>query len=213
MFKLEKLPFDLGALEPFISKEIMDLHYNKHHLGYLNKLNKIIEDYNPSLFNIDQNILPNYINAFPISIRSNLKNQLGGHLNHSFFWELISKKDTNLFKIKVELFFKDSFGSFDIALENFKELAISHFGSGWVWFCYNWLSQKIEIRTYNNQDCPLFDNLFPILGIDLWEHAYYLQYKNNKNEYIENFLRIINWENVFNIINMCQKENNIFKIK
>lgn len=202
MYLLPELPYPKNALEPFITAEIMELHHQKHHKGYVEKLNEIIATYDPTLFDcMSETTMAMYINTFPISIRQNVKNQLGGHVNHSFFWSLLSTKNTDVFKQKLEPIFKDQFGSFDQAMDEFKTEAKNHFGSGWTWFCYNPISENIEIRSYQNQDNPLFDNLYPLLGIDVWEHAYYLQYKNKRSDYIEAFTKIINWEYVFELWN------------
>ncbi len=205
MYILPELPFALNYLEPFINQEIMDLHYNKHHRGYLEKLNLIISTYDPTLFDsITETTMAMYINTFPIEIRQNLKNQLGGHINHSFFWALLSKENTSEFQKLLDPFFKEQFGTFEQALSEFKDAAKNHFGSGWVWFCYNPISENLEIRSYNNQDCPLFENMYPLFGIDLWEHAYYLQYKNNKIDYIDNFIKVINWKYVYELFSSYQ---------
>lgn len=205
MYILPELPFALNKLEPFISAEIMSLHYNKHHKGYLDKLNTIITTYDPTLFDaMTETTMAMYINTFSSDIRQNLKNQLGGHVNHSFFWALLSKDDTSLSKQLLEPIFVEQFGSLDQMLNEFKEMAKNHFGSGWVWMCYNPISENLEIRAYNNQDCPLFDNMYPLFGIDLWEHAYYLQYKTDKSEYIDNFIKIINWKHVSELFNSYQ---------
>lgn len=202
MYILPKLPFALNELEPFLSEEIISLHYNKHHQSYVDKLNKIINTYDPTLFSLmNETTMAMYINTFPIDIRQNLKNQLGGHINHSFFWSLLSIKNTNEFKKLLEPMFNNQFGSIEQAFSEFKNIISNHFGSGWVWFCYNPISEKVEIRAYNNQDCPLFDNMYPLLGIDLWEHSYYLQYKNNKMEYVENFIKLLNWQYIYELFN------------
>jgi Fe-Mn family superoxide dismutase len=206
MYIVPPLPFELDYLEPFISKEIMDVHYNKHHKGYVDKLNQIILSYDPTLFDVmNETTMGMYIQTFPVEIRQNLKNQLGGHINHSFFWGMLSKDDTSEYKKKLESLFNDQFGSFDQALAEFSDAALNHFGSGWVWFCFNPIAEKIEIRSYSNQDCPLFDHLYPLLGIDIWEHAYYLQYKNDKKTYIENFIKIINWKYVWELYSNYQE--------
>ena len=205
MYKLPELPFKLNDLEPFISAEMIDLHYNKHHKSYLDKLNLIISTYDPTLFDaMSETTMAMYINTFPINMRQNLKNQLGGHINHSFFWALLSKNDTTEFQKLLEPIFIDQFGSFEQALTEFKEQAKNHFGSGWVWFCYNPVSENLEIRAYDNQNCPLFDNMYPLFGIDLWEHAYYLQYKNDKMQYVNNFINIINWKHVYELFTSYQ---------
>ncbi len=208
MYILPELPYNLNALEPFVSKEIMDLHYNKHHKAYVDKLNVIISTYDPTLFDtMSETTMGMYINTFPINIKQDLKNQLGGHINHSFFWALLSKENTSEYQKLLEPVFKDQFGSMEQALNEFKDTAKKHFGSGWVWFCYNPVSENLEIRSYANQDCPLFDNMYPLFGVDLWEHAYYLQYKNDKMLYVDNFIKIINWKYVYELFNSYQDQH------
>lgn len=200
MYKLPELPYALDALEPVISKEIMDVHYNKHHRNYLDNLNKIISTYDPTLFDaMSETTIGMYINTFPADIRQNLKNQLGGHINHSFFWSLLSGENQAEYKKKVEPLFIEHFGSFEQAMSEFIDAAKKYFGSGWIWMTYNPISENIEIRSYQNQDSPLFENMYPLLGIDLWEHAYYLQYKSDRAAYIENFVNIINWKYVYEL--------------
>lgn len=200
MYKLPELPYKTNALEPFISAQIMELHHGEHHKGYVEKLNQIILSYDPTLFDcMNETTMAMYINTFPIEIRQGLKNQLGGHINHSFFWSLLNTKNTDEFKKKLEPIFKDEFGSVEQALSEFKAEAMAFFGSGWTWLCYNPIREKMEIRNYQNQDTPLFDGLYPLLGIDFWEHAYYLQYKNKKSEYIDQLIKIINWEYMFEL--------------
>lgn len=208
MYILPELPYNLSELEPFINKEIMDLHYNQHHKSYLDKLNIIISTYDPTLFDaMSETTMGMYINTFPTDIKQELKNQLGGHINHSFFWALLSKNDTTQYRKLLEPLFIDQFGSMEQALSEFKDAVKKHFGSGWVWFCYNPVSENLEIRSYANQDCPLFDNMYPLFGIDLWEHAYYLQYKNDKMLYFDNFIKIINWQHVYELFNSYQENN------
>jgi Fe-Mn family superoxide dismutase len=216
MYKLPELPYALDALEPFISKEIMDIHYNKHHRNYLDNLNKIISTYDPTLFDaMSETTIAMYINTFPADIRQNLKNQLGGHVNHSFFWSLLSGENQTEYKKKIEPLFVEHFGSFDQAMNEFSDAAKKHFGSGWVWMTYNPISENIEIRSYQNQDSPLFENMYPLLGIDVWEHAYYLQYKSDKAAYVANFINVINWKYVYELVqsyadhdhNSCDQEN------
>jgi Fe-Mn family superoxide dismutase len=200
MYKLPVLPYSLKELEPVISEEIMNIHYHKHHQGYVDKLNEIIHTYNPELFEtMNETTMAMYINTFPEETREKLKNQLGGHINHSFFWGMMTKKDTSAFKLKMDEIFKDTFGSTDQAVEELISHALYHFGSGWTWICYNPINENLEIRNYKNQDTPLFDSMYPVLGIDLWEHAYYLQYKNEKKKYIESWSKLINWEYVFEL--------------
>jgi Fe-Mn family superoxide dismutase len=201
MYTLPKLNFKFDALEPIISKEIMELHYQKHHQSYVNNINEIITKYDPNLFSItNETTLAMYINTFPIEIREEAKNNLGGHINHSYLWNQLSSEDTTIHKKALEPLIEKHYGSFDTLTQEIKATAKKLFGSGWVWACFNPLTEFIEVRAYQNQHCPFFENMFPLIGIDLWEHAYYLQYKSNKAEYIEKFMTIINWEKVHQLL-------------
>lgn len=209
MFTLPELPYSLDALEPVISKEIMDIHYHKHHQSYLDKINDIITKYDPNLFMItNESTLAIHINTFPKEIQQETRNNLGGHINHSFFWGLLTKENTLKYKKNLIPIFEKHYGSIDTLLSEFTLTAKKSFGSGWVWICFNPLTEFLEIRSYNNQDCPLFDNMYPVLGIDLWEHAYYLKYKNNKSEYIDQFMTIINWKYVYDLLISYTEDSN-----
>jgi Fe-Mn family superoxide dismutase len=198
MYHLPTLSFTFDAFEPIISKEIMELHYTKHHQAYLDNLNTIIQKYDPQIFeNFNETTLAMYINAFPNDIRQDLRNALGGHVNHSFFWSCLSNHNTQEYKNKLEGIFAPHFGSVDKAITALEETGKKFFGSGWVWITVNPLNGSLDIRTYTNQDNPLFENLYPLLGIDLWEHSYYLQYKNNKNAYLKEITKLINWKYVY----------------
>jgi Fe-Mn family superoxide dismutase len=192
---LPSLPYDLDGLEPYISKKILNLHYNKHHAAYVNNLNNAIQEFDPTLFeSFNETTLAFYINAFPEPVREKIKNNLGGHINHSFFWNLLTKEDTSKSKKEITSLLEKSTGSLESIIEELKITGKTFFGSGWVWLVWNPLTESAEVRTYTNQDTPLFENMYPILGIDLWEHSYYLQYTNNKAEYIDQIIKIINWE-------------------
>lgn len=196
MISLPKLPYSYDALEPVISKETMELHFEKHHIGYVNNLNNLIEE-----TELEKETDPFFIleNLFKLTPEKFIpaKNNLGGHLNHNFFWKIM-RPNNSKGKNNPSLFFvseiKKIWGSFEEFENAFKEKAISLFGSGWTWCVYNRNSKKLELKNYSNQDTPYYDKMLPILGIDLWEHSYYNDYKNLKLRYIENWWNIINWE-------------------
>jgi Fe-Mn family superoxide dismutase len=196
MFIKKNLPYSYNSLEPFINSEIMQIHYEKHHTTYLNNLNNALSNYN-KLFSFNEKILANNLNSIPSDIRNTVKNNLGGHINHSIFWNLMTPLENE--KQPTASFLKiinENFESFENFLEIFKKTSVAHFGSGWVWLIKNEITLKLEIKNYINQDTPYYEGLTPILGIDLWEHAYYLQYQNRRIEYIENWLKTVNWKYV-----------------
>lgn len=195
MISLPKLPYAYNALEPVISKEAMEIHFEKHHCGYVNNLNSAIQDTElekeTCVFSLLNNLFKLSSEKFIIA-----KNNLGGHLNHELFWKYmkINLKE----KLTPSGYFISEIKKIWITFENFendfKEKALSLFGSGWVWLIYNKNSKILEIKKYNNQDTPYYDKFIPILGIDLWEHSYYLDYKNLRLKYIESWWNIIAWD-------------------
>ncbi|WP_375561857.1 superoxide dismutase [Bernardetia sp. OM2101] len=192
-FKLPALAYDFAALAPNIDKQTMEIHHGKHHQGYVNKLNKAIEGTNFA----NQNLLEILENVTESD--TGVRNNGGGHYNHSLFWESLSPKNqvaTGNIKAALE---KD-FGSYEAFQKEFTEEAKGVFGSGWAWLCKA-NDGKLFITSTPNQDNPLMKNLAeqtgtPILGLDVWEHAYYLNYQNKRGEYIDNFYKIINWEKI-----------------
>jgi len=186
---LPKLPYALNALEPVISEEIMDLHYNKHHKGYVDNLNKALEQYAEAEKKGDLSTL--------ISLQSAIKFNGGGHLNHSIFWTNLTPPGSPENKLKegpLAQAIQSQYGSVEQLLDKLSAKAVAIQGSGWGWlgFCKN--SKQLRLATCANQD-PLLD-LVPLLGIDVWEHAYYLLYKNKRADYVAAIRQIINWHNV-----------------
>jgi Fe-Mn family superoxide dismutase len=190
---LPKLDYEFDSLEPFIDSKTMEIHYTKHHQAYIDKLNLALEKY-PDLQKLKIEELIKNLTKIPEEIRTQIKNHGGGHLNHSFFWKLL-KKDV-VVNQDLNNVIKKEFSSF----ENFKKLFIDEslklFGSGWSFLVIN--KHKLEIVTLSNQDSPLTLGKIPILGIDLWEHAYYLKYQNKRADYLEAIFNVINWNNVYN---------------
>jgi Fe-Mn family superoxide dismutase len=188
---LPQLPYAYDALEPYIDARTMEIHHTKHHQTYIDKLNTALSDF-PDLQQESAEGLLKNLNAVPEQIRTAVRNHGGGHANHSFFWPLL-KKDVS-FSGEVADAVKESFGGYEQFNQEFSNAATLLFGSGWAWLALD--GGKLEIVTTANQDSPLSQGKTPILGLDVWEHAYYLKYQNRRPEYIEAFFNVIDWERV-----------------
>ena len=191
MFTLPELPYAYGALEGVISERIMRLHHDKHHQTYVNKLNAALRSH-PELQNKTIEELLQGLNELPDDIRIAVRNNGGGHYNHSLFWQWLTPDDANdnpndgALKTAIE----QRYGSVEAFKYNFAIKAAGVFGSGWVW-----LMPNLDIITTANQDSPLMDGQpAPILGLDVWEHAYYLDYENRRDDYITQWWRVVNWD-------------------
>ncbi len=190
-YKLPALPYDFAELEPVISAEIMNLHYTKHHQGYVNNLNKALEQYAEAEAKQELQQM--------VALLSAIKFNGGGNINHSIFWtNLISEKKGGglLENGKLSDAINQEFGSLDAFIADMSAKATAIQGSGWGWLGYNKARKRIEIATCDNQDPLSTKGLVPLLGIDVWEHAYYLQYKNVRADYVKGIWKIINWKNV-----------------
>ena len=188
-FELPELGYDYNALEPYIDEETMKIHHDKHHKGYTDKLNAALEGHKDLQSKPAEELIAN-LNSIPEEIRGAVQNNGGGYVNHSFFWPIL-KKDVE-FSGEVANAIKEKFGSFDKFKEQFSNAAATRFGSGWAWLVLS--NGELEITSTGNQDSPLSEGMTPILGLDVWEHAYYLKYQNRRPEYIEAFFNVINWE-------------------
>jgi Fe-Mn family superoxide dismutase len=192
-FSLPVLPYSYNALEPFIDAQTMEIHHSKHHQAYVTNLNKAVAG-TPNEFTPLMDIIKN-ISKSSVAVRNNG----GGHWNHSFFWEILSPKTTTPSAKLLALINRD-FGSFEKMQADFNAAATSRFGSGWAWLIVQ--DNKLKISSTPNQDNPLMDVAevkgTPILGLDVWEHAYYLKYQNKRADYIKAFWNIVNWEKVEN---------------
>ena len=192
MFTLPDLPYDYNALEPFIDEETMHLHHDKHHQAYVDNLNKALEGHDDLLGMDIEDLLQN-LDKVPEEIRMKVRNNGGGHANHTFFWQVMSPHSQssrglqNALKESIE----KKFGSFEKFQEEFANKGLARFGSGWVW-----LTKDLEIIDTPNQDTPVMDHKKVILGLDVWEHAYYLKYKNVRADYIKNWWNVVNWDKV-----------------
>lgn len=194
MHTLPKLNYPYDSLEPHIDAKTMEIHHTKHHQAYIDKLNAALEKH-PNLKDEPiEEILIN-IDDIPEDIRTVVKNHGGGHANHSLFWELLTgNKEDNEFKGEVADAIIAKFGSFEEFKIKFSDAAMNRFGSGWAWLVVN--DGVLEIMNTANQDSPMMDSKFPVLGLDVWEHAYYLKYQNKRADYVNAFFNIINWKKV-----------------
>jgi Fe-Mn family superoxide dismutase len=193
-FTLPPLPYPADALEPNIDKTTMEIHHDKHHGAYVNNLNKALESAPEWQNKSIEEILTN-LNSVPESIRTAVRNNGGGHANHSLFWNWLSPKGGGSPKGDVESVITSNFGSFDGFKEKFNAAATGRFGSGWAWLVKDG-NGKFEIISTANQDSPLMEGKKPILGLDVWEHAYYLKYQNRRPEYIAAWWNVVNWDEV-----------------
>ncbi|MEG2291238.1 MAG: superoxide dismutase [Clostridium sp.] len=192
-FTLEPLPYAYDALEPYIDKETMTLHHDKHHQAYVDNLNKALEKY-PALYNKSLVELLSSPNKIPADVRTAVLNNAGGDYNHNFFWSIMGPNKGGVPTGDLAKAIDRDFGSFDKFKESFSNAALGRFGSGWAWLLSD-KNGKLSIVSTANQDTPIPLNLTPIIAIDVWEHAYYLKYQNRRNEYINNWWNVVNWDN------------------
>lgn len=192
-FQLPPLPYAFDALEPYIDAMTMEIHHDKHHGAYVNNLNAALEKH-PELGGKSLENLVGNLNSVPEDIRTAVRNNGGGHYNHSIFWQLMSPNGGGEPKGDLAKAISDSFGSFATFKETFEKAGMTRFGSGWAWLGIQ--NGKLAVISTPNQDVPLMEGLAPILGIDVWEHAYYLKYQNRRAEYISNWWNVVDWEEV-----------------
>ncbi len=190
-YTLPDLGYSFDALEPFIDAKTMEIHHDKHHQTYIDKLVAALSQH-PEFADMTLEDLMRNLNKIPEDIRTAVRNHGGGHINHSFFWPLL-KKDTK-FGGPVADAIKTKFGGFDHFKEKFSTASANQFGSGWGWLVMG--NDGLEVVSTPNQDSPLIQGKIPVLGIDVWEHAYYLKYQNRRPEYIQQFFNVINWDKV-----------------
>jgi Fe-Mn family superoxide dismutase len=191
-FSLPPLPYPYDALEPYIDKLTMEIHHTKHHAGYVNNLNKALESA-PELANKSlEELLANNCAIVPEKIRTAVRNHGGGHINHSLFWEIMGPKAGGEPRGKLAEAINQTFGSFEKFKEQFTEAALGRFGSGWAWLVLT-PDKKLEVYSTANQDSPLMEGKIPILGLDVWEHAYYLKYQYRRADYVQAWWNVVNW--------------------
>jgi superoxide dismutase, Fe-Mn family len=192
-FELPKLPYALDALEPSIDAKTMEIHHDKHHGAYVNNLNGAL-DKHPELKSWSIEDLLTKINSVPDDIRTAVRNNGGGHYNHSMFWQIMAPKAGGEPKGELANTIKGAFGDFAKFKDELTKAGMGRFGSGWAWLVLN--NGKLVVESTANQDSPLMDGKLPIMGVDVWEHAYYLKYQNRRNEYLAAWWNVVNWEEV-----------------
>ncbi|MCC3647663.1 superoxide dismutase [Cytobacillus oceanisediminis] len=192
-FELPQLPYAYDALEPNIDKETMNIHHTKHHNTYVTNLNNALEGNEELLSKTVEEVVSN-LDAVPEAARTAVRNNGGGHANHSLFWQIISPNGGGEPTGELADAISSKFGSYDSFKEEFAKAATTRFGSGWAWLAVN--NGELEVTSTPNQDSPLMEGKTPILGLDVWEHAYYLKYQNRRPEYINSFWNVVNWDEV-----------------
>lgn len=193
-FQLPDLPYPYDALEPHIDARTMEIHHSKHHAGYVKNLNKALEGQAELGGKSVEQILAD-LNAVPEAIRTAVRNNGGGHANHSLFWSIMGPDGGGEPSGSLKSAIDKAFGDFDAFKEGFSHAALTRFGSGWAWLAVDG-SGAVKVLSTANQDTPLSDGLKPILGLDVWEHAYYLKYQNRRADYIAAWWNVVHWSEV-----------------
>jgi Fe-Mn family superoxide dismutase len=204
MFKLPDLGYSFDALEPYIDARTMEIHHDKHHATYVEKLNAALDGH-ADLQKMDVVELITSLDKIPEDIRTAVRNNGGGHANHSFFWTIMSPDGGGEPKGPLAEAINKEFGSFDDFKNKFKEAAVGRFGSGWAWLCSQ--NGKLHVCSTPNQDSTVMEdkNHAPLLGLDVWEHAYYLKYQNKRPDYIDAWWNVVNWGQVEKYFGMVAK--------
>lgn len=192
VFELPPLKYAFNALEPAIDARTMEIHHDKHHGAYVANLNKALESA-PEWFDHPIEEILRRINEVPENIRTAVRNNGGGHLNHTLFWDWIAPGGSKTPVGEIAKAIDASFGSYDAFVEKFSNAAVTRFGSGWAWLVLDG-EKKLQVYSTANQDSPYMDGHIPLLGLDVWEHAYYLHYQNRRPDYVKAFWTIVNWD-------------------
>ncbi|AFY68900.1 Manganese/iron superoxide dismutase [Thalassoporum mexicanum PCC 7367] len=195
-FTLPPLPYDYNALEPHIDVRTMQIHHDRHHAGYVRNLNKAIATY-PDLAGMSAEDMLRDLTQVPEPIRTTVRNNAGGHVNHSMFWEIMSPNGGGTPTGAIAAMIAATFGNFENLQTAFNQAGASRFGSGWAWLVLD-KQGNLKVTSTANQDSPLLEGLFPIMGNDVWEHAYYLNYQNRRGDYLKAWWNLVNWEEVNN---------------
>ena len=196
MFELPDLPYAYDALEPHVDSETMKIHHDKHHQAYTNKLNAALEKY-PEWFEKSIEEVLSDLDALPEDVRNAVRNNGGGYYHHALFWKMMSPDGGGQPERVLLLAIESAFGSFDAFKEQFDQAAATVFGSGWAWLVKD-ESNNLSIVATSNQDSPISNGLKPLLGIDVWEHAYYLKYQNRRPDFVKAWWSVVNWDEVEN---------------
>lgn len=190
-FKLPPLPYAYDALEPHIDTWTMQIHHDKHHQAYVNNANKLVADH-PELAKMSPEELVKNLDKAPEAIRTGLRNNVGGDVNHTLFWQMMSPKGGGKPTGEIAKAIDRDFGSFEAFQKQFAEAAGKRFGSGWAWLILE--NGKLEILSLPNQDAPQMEGKYPLLGIDVWEHSYYLKHQNRRADYVTAWWNVVNWD-------------------
>ncbi len=191
-FELPPLPYDYSALEPYIDTQTMQIHHDKHHQAYITNVNNALQGHD-QLASMSVDDLLRNINQVPESIRTAVRNNAGGHSNHSMFWNIMTPNGGGEPTGDLASAIQQAFGSFDAFKTAFNDAGTKRFGSGWAWLVLD-SSGKLQVISTANQDSPLMDGLYPVMGNDVWEHAYYLKYQNRRPEYLNAWWNVVNWD-------------------
>jgi superoxide dismutase, Fe-Mn family len=192
-FELPQLPYAYDALEPHLDKETMEIHHSKHHNAYVTNLNNALAGNEELLSKTVEEVIAN-LDAVPESARMAVRNNGGGHANHTLFWQILSPNGGGAPAGELADAINNKFGSFESFKEEFAKAATTRFGSGWAWLAVN--NGELEVTSTPNQDSPVMEGKTPILGLDVWEHAYYLKFQNRRPDYINTFWNVVNWDEV-----------------
>ncbi|MFJ7826798.1 superoxide dismutase [Psychrobacillus sp. NPDC096623] len=192
-YELPELPYAYDALEPHIDKETMNIHHTKHHNTYVTNVNNALADHSDLQEKSVEELIAN-LDAVPEAIRTAVRNNGGGHANHSLFWQILSPNGGGNPTGDLATAIDAKFGSFDAFKEEFAKAATTRFGSGWAWLSV--ANGELEVSSTANQDSPIMEGKTPLLGLDVWEHAYYLNYQNRRPDYIGSFWNVVNWDEV-----------------
>jgi Fe-Mn family superoxide dismutase len=190
-FELPPLPYDYDALEPYVDTQTMHLHHDKHHATYVTNLSAALQKHDFANLAVEEVV--RRINELPESMRTPVRNNGGGHVNHTMFWEIMTPGGSKTPTGELASAINASFGSFDAFKVAFNDAGVKRFGSGWVWLVLN-KGGDLSVISTANQDSPLMDGLYPVLGNDVWEHAYYLKYQNRRPEYLSSWWNVVNWD-------------------
>jgi Fe-Mn family superoxide dismutase len=193
-FELPPLPYDYSALEPHIDTQTMQIHHDKHHAGYVANLNKALESAT-GLAGKSVDAILSDLSAVPENVRQAVINNGGGHYNHTMFWEIMGPKGGGTPKGDLAKAIDAAFGSYEGLREKMNSAGLTRFGSGWAWLVVD-KAGKLQVLSTANQDCPLSSGLKPIMGVDVWEHAYYLKYQNRRGDYLSAWWNVVNWDAV-----------------
>jgi Fe-Mn family superoxide dismutase len=193
-YELPPLPYPYNALEPYIDEQTMQLHHDKHHQAYVTNLNNAIQGQS-QFENLPIEELVRRLNEVPENIRAAVRNNGGGHVNHTMFWQIMKPNGGGEPAGELAAAISQTFGSFDDFKTQFNDAGVKRFGSGWAWLVLN-PSGQLQITSTANQDSPITDGLYPIMGNDVWEHAYYLKYQNRRPEYLAAWWNVVNWDEI-----------------